>query len=84
MPYNTAGEVDSKPEDLGSFCRLRDVRNRAVMLELRKKGGHGLATGYSEIVAAFSFTHVTLNKRQRECIAIRIARSSPPRRQGIT
>ena len=34
-------------EDLGSFGWLRGVRDRAVMLELRKKDGNILAVGYA-------------------------------------
>jgi hypothetical protein len=34
-------------EDLGSFGWLRGVRDRAIMLELRKKGGHVMAIGYA-------------------------------------
>lgn len=36
-------------EDLGCFGYLRGVRERAVMLELRKKNGNILAIGYSWI-----------------------------------
>jgi hypothetical protein len=34
-------------EDYGSFGWLRGVRDRSIMLELRKKDGHILAVGYS-------------------------------------
>lgn len=34
------------PDDLGSFGWLRGIRDRAVMLELRKKDGNVLAIGY--------------------------------------
>ena len=34
-------------EDLGSFGWLRGVRDRAVMLELRKKDGNVMAVGYA-------------------------------------
>lgn len=34
-------------EDLGCFGWLRGVRDRSIMLELRKKNGHILAVGYS-------------------------------------
>ena len=39
-------EVESL-DDLGSFGWLRGVRDRAVMLELRKKDGNILAVGYA-------------------------------------
>ena len=40
--------ADLEPlEDLGSFGWLRGVRDRAVMLELRKKDGNILAVGYA-------------------------------------
>lgn len=40
------GEGD-EPENLGCFGWLRGVKDRAIMLELRKKDGHVLAVGYS-------------------------------------
>lgn len=40
---------DDACEDLGCFGFLRGVRERAVMLELRKKNGNILAIGYSWI-----------------------------------
>ncbi|MBX3316408.1 MAG: hypothetical protein KF902_06035 [Phycisphaeraceae bacterium] len=39
-------EVDDA-ENLGCFGWLRGVRDRSIMLELRKKDGHALAVGYS-------------------------------------
>lgn len=36
-------------ENLGCFGWLRGVRDRSIMLELRKKDGHVLAVGYSWI-----------------------------------
>lgn len=39
----------AETEDLGCFGWLRGVRERAVMLELRKKDGHVLAIGYAWI-----------------------------------
>lgn len=36
-------------EDLGCFGWLRGVRDRAIMLELRRKDGHVLAVGYAWI-----------------------------------
>lgn len=40
--------ADLEPlEDLGAFGWLRGVRDRAVMLELRKKDGNILAVGYA-------------------------------------
>lgn len=36
-----------QPEDLGCFGWLRGVRERAVMLELRKRDGNILAIGYN-------------------------------------
>ena len=39
-------ETDSL-EDLGAFGWLRGVRDRAVMLELRKKDGNVVAVGYA-------------------------------------
>lgn len=47
-PGEHAGS-DTEPEDLGVFGYLRGARDRAVMLELRKKDGHVLAVGYSWI-----------------------------------
>lgn len=35
--------------DLGSFGWLRGIRDRALMLELRKKSGHVMAIGYGWI-----------------------------------
>ncbi len=40
------GDADDA-ENLGCFGWLRGVRDRAIMLELRKKDGHVLAIGYS-------------------------------------
>jgi len=48
----TSGTTDDsglEPEDLGCFGWLRGVRDRAIMLELRKKDGHILAIGYGWI-----------------------------------
>ena len=45
---NAAPEAD-EAEDLGCFGWLRGVRDRSIMLELRKKDGHVLAVGYSWI-----------------------------------
>jgi len=45
---NPALEAD-EAEDLGCFGWLRGVRDRSIMLELRKKDGHVLAVGYSWI-----------------------------------
>lgn len=39
------GEVEAA-DDLGSFGWLRGIRDRAVMLELRRKDGNVLAVGY--------------------------------------
>lgn len=45
-----AGEQDGDDaENLGCFGWLRGVRDRSIMLELRKKDGHVLAVGYSWI-----------------------------------
>lgn len=41
-------EIDA-PEDPGCFGWLRGVRDRAIMLELRKKSGNILAIGYAWI-----------------------------------
>lgn len=38
---------DELADDLGSFGWLRGVRERAIMLELRKKDGHILAVNYA-------------------------------------
>lgn len=43
---NPAAEAD-EAEDFGCFGWLRGVRDRSIMLELRKKDGHILAVGYS-------------------------------------
>lgn len=40
---------ESSCDDLGSFGYLRGVRERAVMLELRKRNGNTLAIGYAWI-----------------------------------
>lgn len=37
---------DGAPEDLGTFGYLRGIRDRATMLELRRKTGDILAVGY--------------------------------------
>lgn len=42
-------EENAVPEDLGCFGWLRGVRDRALMLELRKADGHILAVGYAWI-----------------------------------
>lgn len=44
-PAGDAIDVDAV-DDLGSFGWLRGIRDRAVMLELRKKDGNVLAVGY--------------------------------------
>ncbi len=47
---NSNDELELQGEDdLGCFGWLRGVRDRAIMLELRKKDGHALAIGYSWI-----------------------------------
>lgn len=43
------GHEELEAEDCGSFGWLRGIRDRAVMLELRKKDGHILAVGYAWI-----------------------------------
>ena len=52
-PDTTNGEAASAEpdgtEDLGSFGWLRGVRDRCIMLELRKKSGTVLAIGYGWI-----------------------------------
>lgn len=47
MPKPGEPEADDEALDLGAFGWLRGMRERAVMLELRKKTGHILAVGYS-------------------------------------
>ena len=42
---NTEADGDA-PEDFGCFGWLRGIRDRAVMLELRKRNGNILAIGY--------------------------------------
>jgi hypothetical protein len=42
-------EVDDEVDDLGCFGWLRGVKERSVMLELRKRAGERLAVGYSWI-----------------------------------
>lgn len=39
--------VELETEDVGSFGFLRGIRDRCVMLELRKRGGNVLAISYS-------------------------------------
>lgn len=49
-PTSDASPVEAEPdeaENLGCFGWLRGVRDRSLMLELRKKDGHVLAVGYS-------------------------------------
>lgn len=41
--------LDLEIDDAGAFGWLRGVRDRCVMLELRKKGGNCLAVGYGWI-----------------------------------
>jgi hypothetical protein len=41
------GLIDELPEDLGAFGWLRGSRERAVMLELRRKDGSITALGYA-------------------------------------
>jgi hypothetical protein len=46
-PAQAGSPADAEgPEDFGSFGWLRGIRDRAVMLELRKKDGNILAIGY--------------------------------------
>lgn len=46
-PLGSGGSVEVEAADnLGAFGWLRGIRDRAVMLELRKKDGHILAVGY--------------------------------------
>src|SRR5271170_3536552 len=45
----SAGPDDDGTEDLGTFGWLRGMRDRSVMLELRKKTGDILAIGYGWI-----------------------------------
>ncbi len=40
---------EAETEDLGCFGWLRGVRDRSIMLELRRKDGHVLAVGYAWI-----------------------------------
>lgn len=42
-------EQGEQAEDFGSFGWLRGIRDRAIMLELRKKDGHIRAFGYAWI-----------------------------------
>lgn len=41
------GLIDEPPEDLGAFGWLRGSRERAIMLELRRKDGSMTALGYA-------------------------------------
>ena len=41
------GLIDEPPEDLGAFGWLRGSRERAVMLELRRKDGSITVLGYA-------------------------------------
>lgn len=45
----TSAQPEEAAEDLGAFGWLRGVRERAIMLELRKKSGNVMAIGYSWI-----------------------------------
>lgn len=40
-------DEENAPEDCGAFGWLRSPRDRAIMLELRKRNGNVLALGYS-------------------------------------
>ena len=57
-PEAAAGQVD----DLGAFGWLRGVRDRAIMLELRRRDGSVVALGYSwlERIEYDSSTGITL------------------------
>lgn len=46
-PVRPEADADSTEDDLGVFGYLRGVRDRALMLELRKKDGGITAIGYS-------------------------------------
>lgn len=48
-PSQLAEHAEPETDDLGCFGWLRGVRDRAIMLELRKKDGHVLAVGYAWI-----------------------------------
>lgn len=48
-PSQLAEHAEPETNDLGCFGWLRGVRDRAIMLELRKKDGHVLAVGYAWI-----------------------------------
>lgn len=48
-PQVAAAIDDGAPEDLGTFGYLRGIRDRAAMLELRRKTGDILAVGYAWI-----------------------------------
>lgn len=43
----SGGEQERGPEDIGTFGWLRGIRDRAVMLELRRKDGSIRAVGYA-------------------------------------
>lgn len=45
-PASGADTEDGIADDLGSFGWLRGIKDRAIMLELRKKDGNVLAIGY--------------------------------------
>ncbi|TWT44939.1 hypothetical protein RAS1_13590 [Phycisphaerae bacterium RAS1] len=54
LTRRTAANSNEEPdhddaENLGCFGWLRGVRDRSIMLELRKKDGHVLAIGYAWI-----------------------------------
>ena len=48
-PSQLAEHAEPETDDLGCFGWLRGVRDRAIMLELRKNDGHVLAVGYAWI-----------------------------------
>jgi hypothetical protein len=55
LPSRTAlapRENEEEPADLGAFGWLRGVRDRAIMLELRRKDGSILARPYAWLEAA--------------------------------
>lgn len=46
-PGSTSNVVDIETDDLGTFGWLRGIKDRCLMLELRRKDGRVLALGYS-------------------------------------
>lgn len=70
LEERVASPDTDQPEDLGCFGWLRGIRDRAVMLELRKRDGNILAIGYAwlERVEFDPSVGITLHACGREIV----------------